>query len=159
MLRARGRAVAPRSRALGALALALALAACVGGGGGLVSETVGFVDVETDEHGAWSYAPDHCHSGEWQQFFGVDLVEGDDAAARITRIVQDPIDGATVAINVPGEDVAVVFTGEGCERFDVLVERDNSRVNNIWNVFGRADILCEAPDARLELEVIFDGCH
>jgi hypothetical protein len=123
---------------------------------GIVS---GEVAVETREEGAWTYRPDRCFSGERQSFFGVDLVEGDALAGRITRIVDEPVEGARVVVNVPDAEIARVFDGEGCARFDVVIERQNSRVNEIWDIDGYADILCEERGGALRMNVVFESCH
>ena len=162
MRRARG--LARRLPSAGPLALSLSLSlslSVVGIGclGSLESLVEGTVEVETAEFDAWRYSPDRCFSGEPLQFFGVDLIDGEPEIGRITRIVQDPVEGFSVAINVPGEDIALVFTGDGCERFEIEIMRENSRVNEIWNMSGFADIQCETPGVRLDIDASFENCH
>ncbi len=140
----------------GSLSIPLWITACVAAFDSLLEGTVG---VETAEYGAWRYTPDRCFSGERLQFFGVDLVEGEPELGRITRIVEDPVEGISVSINVPDEDLALVFTGEGCERFDVSLWRENSRVNEIWNISGFADIQCDGQGVRLNVDASFENCH
>ena len=151
----RARVLPRRLLITGSLLLTLAVAGCLASLESLVEGTVG---VETAEYGMWRYAPDRCYSGERLQFLGVDLIEGEPEDGRITRIVEEPLEGISVAVNVPGEDIALVFTGEGCERFDVEIVRENSRVNEIWNISGFADIQCDGPGVRLNVSTSFENC-
>ncbi len=133
--------------------LLLALAGCVSGETGLGGE----LSVTSREHGSWSVAPDDCFSGERQGFFGVDLLEDDDEA-RIVRIVLDPIDGYVLKLNVPERDYALVIGADGCARWDLLVERTNTRVNNVWEVRGHANITCDLPDLEIHADLSFSAC-
>jgi hypothetical protein len=138
------------------IVLALSLACCGGalGGGGLSGE----VTVRSTAYGEWSMAPDACFSGEHQLFFGVDLSQDDDVADA-ARIVLDPLDGFKLALNVPGEGVAIVLgEGDGCERFDVQVVRGNTRINEIWVVSGHARVTCRLPDIEVDADLEFSGC-
>lgn len=131
------------------------LLACVDGGGGPSGE----LRVRTDAYGDWTMTPDACFSGERQQFLGVDLSQDGDVADAM-RIVLDPVDGYSVLMNIPGEDLAVVLAADdGCARFDVHVERSNTRVNNIWGVFGHARVTCRLPDVEVDADIEFDACY
>lgn len=134
--------------------LLLCLAACVDGGDGLGGQ----IEVRTDEYGSWNMSPTTCTSGERQLFFGVDLVEDGDVG-RLVRIVLDPVDGYTLALNVPDHDVALVIGEEdGCEVFDLEVRRTNVRINNIWAVEGHARVTCRAADVEIDADLTFEGC-
>lgn len=134
--------------------LLFALVACVSGETGLGGELA----VTSREHGSWSVAPDDCFSGERQGFFGVDLLEGDDQG-RIVRIVLDPIDGYVLKMNAPERDYAlVVGPDDGCARWDFLVERTNTRVNNVWEVRGHANVTCDLPDLEIHADLSFSAC-
>lgn len=137
---------------------ALVLVLACGGGGGGDDGFGGEIDVRTDLYGDWTMAPNDCYSGERQLFFGADLLEdGDDAD--LVRIVLDPLEGYSLALNVPGEDLAFVLReDDGCERFDLRVERGNTRVNNIWEVQGHVRVTCRFPDLELVADVEFSGC-
>ena len=103
-------------------------------------------------------SPTTCASGERRQFFGVDLTERGDGASGV-RIVDDPVDGYSFAMNVPGHDLALVITpATDCEVFDVLVQRGNVRVNDIWAVEGHAILECRFPDLEVIADLRFSGC-
>lgn len=136
--------------------LAVVLAGC-GGAGGSVHGTL---SAEIDEFAAkWTMTPTRCVSGEHAGFFGVDLIDGDDQDT-LVRVVQDPVEGASVGTNVPGADKAVFLgAGDGCEVFEVEVVRENSRVNNYWNVSGHAVVDCSLDGLELHVDIGFSGCH
>jgi hypothetical protein len=129
-------------------------------GCGISSSIDGSVSAEIDEFDAmWTMTPTRCVSGEHAGFFGVDLIAGDDAET-LVRVVQDPITGASFLTNVPGTDRSVVVDASaGCELFDVEVVRENSRVNNYWNVAGHALLECASPGFSLRVDLNFSGCH
>lgn len=130
---------------------ALVLVSCVSGDTGLDGQ----LSVRSDADGEWSVAPDDCASGERQGFFGVDLVEDDDGG-RAVRIVLDPIDGYHLLMNVPGKDYALVLSeADPCARFDLHVERTNTRINNIWEVRGHALVTCNLPGLEVDADLQF----
>lgn len=133
----------------------LLLVGC-GAGGSIDGE----MSARVDEYEAeWTMTPTRCVSGEHAGFFGVDLIAGDDQDT-LVRLVQDPIEGASFGMNVPGTDRALfIDASAGCELFDVEVVRENSRVNNYWNVTGHALIDCVSAGLELHVDVSFSGCH
>lgn len=138
---------------------AVVLAAC--GDGVLGGDALrGRISVRSDLHGEWTMTPTACFSGERQLFFGVDLSENGDGGT-LVRLVLDPLEGYRLAMNVPGQDIAlVVDEPEGfCEVFDVHVGRTNTRVNEIWSVEGFAFITCRGPDLEIDADLEFSGCH
>lgn len=138
--------------------LACVLAAC--GGGGVLSGDApsGQLAVRSDLHGTWRMNPTACVSGERLSFFGVDLIEDGDAST-LVRIVLDPLAGYRVAMNVPGEDIALIVDASDCETFDVDVTRTNTRVNEFWAVEGHAVLACHHPDIDIDADLQFAGCH
>lgn len=137
--------------------LACVLAACGDGilGGAALS---GQLAVRSDVHGTWRMAPTACGSGEHLSFFGVDLLEDGDEET-LVRIVLDPLAGFRVALNVPGEDIALILDEGDCETFDVDVTRTNTRVNEIWQVDGHALLACHRSDLDVDADLRFSGCH
>lgn len=132
------------------------LLACVDGGD---DEPRGELRVRTEAYGDWTMSPDACFSGERQQFFGVDLSQDGDVADAM-RVVLDPIDGYSLLMNIPGEELAIVLgERDGCEVFDLHVERSNTRVNDIWGVFGRARVTCRRPDVEVDADITFEACY
>lgn len=124
------------------------------------SDLDGALAVTRSEYGEWSMTPTRCASGEHQGFFGVDLIEGDDAST-LVRLVLDPVDGYSLVMNVPGEELSLEISAPAaaCELFDLYIEREPSRVNNITNVRGHVLVSCEAADIALEADLSFEHCH
>ncbi|MDC0720769.1 hypothetical protein [Nannocystis bainbridge] len=145
-------ACVPRT-ALGLLLSLGSLAACGPG-----DRLEGTLSVDSEEYGAWTMSPTTCVSGERRQFFGVDLTERGDNGSGV-RIVDDPVDGYSLAMNIPDHDLALVVTAASkCEVFDVHLERGNVRVNNIWAVQGHAILECRADGMEIVADFQFSGC-
>jgi len=139
----------------GGLVAVVLLAGCGAGGSidGMLSAQVDVFDA------TWKMTPTRCVSGEHAGFFGVDLLAGDDQDT-LVRVVQDPIEGASFGMNVPGTEHSLFLdAGAGCELFDVEVVRESSRVNNYWNVSGHALIDCSTREIELHADISFAGCH
>jgi hypothetical protein len=118
----------------------------------------GMLSVDSDEYGAWTMSPTTCVSGEHRQFFGVDLLERGDNGSGV-RIVEDPIDGYSLAMNIPDHDLSLTVTATSeCEVFDIFVEQGNVRVNNIWAIQGHATVECRAPGLEIVADLHFSGC-
>lgn len=139
----------------GGLFAVVLLAGCEAGGSidGMLSAQVDAFDA------TWTMTPTRCVSGEHAGFFGVDLIAGDDQDT-LVRVVQDPIEGASFGMNVPGTEMSLFLNaGADCELFDVEVVRENSQVNNYWNVTGHALIDCSTRELELHADISFAGCH
>lgn len=118
----------------------------------------GELSVDSEEYGSWTMSPTTCFSGEHRQFFGVDLTQNGDNGSGV-RIVDDPVDGYSLAMNIPGEDLALIVTAASeCEVFDLHVERGNTRINNIWAIQGHATVECRAPGLEIVADLHFAGC-
>lgn len=131
------------------------------GAGGCSNELHGALEATLRAGGGkqWSTTPSECASGERQGFFGVDMRAGgsDDT---LVRAILDPKDGPILKLNVPGTDQGVtVKPGPGCSRFDVQVERQSSRINNITNVRGHVRVTCDDPELALTADITFENCH
>lgn len=135
-------------------------AALLSSGCGVADAIDGSVDAAIAEFEAeWSMTPDVCGSGEHQGFFGVDLGEGTDTST-LVRVLLDPKTGYTVGTNVPETNVSYwLDADDGCEVFDVEVVRQNSRVNNIWNLAGHAIVECQLPGVDIHMDLEFGNCH
>ncbi len=126
---------------------------------GCTNELTGSLTVELRAAGKqWSTIPSECASGERQGFFGVDMRAGSDDS--MVRVILDPKEGPILKVNVPGTDQGLTLgPGPGCPQFDVHVERQNSRINNITNVRGHARVTCEDPELQLKADITFENCH
>jgi hypothetical protein len=140
------------TKSLALLAGALTLLAT-----GCTAKLSGKADVKSKEHGDFSIKPDQCASGEHQDFFGVDLREGDDR--KIVRIIKDPDTGYSVKINIPDSDKAITVNKSVCKTFKVSVKKQNSEINNISNVKGKAKIKCKVEGITVKANVKFENCH
>lgn len=137
--------------------LALALAAC---GVAFEDDLQGRISVRSTLHGDWTMTPTACFSGEPLLFFGVDLSEDGDVGSAV-RIVLDPLEGYKLAMNVPGQDLALIVgePAEDCEVFDLAVARTRTRINEIWVVEGHAHVTCRAPGLEIDADLDFSDCH
>jgi hypothetical protein len=124
---------------------------------GCSNKISGSADVTTKEHGDFSIKPDECVSGERQEFFGADLRQGD--GRKIIRIISDPKAGYSVKVNIPDTKKAVVVNDDVCSKFDVHVEKQNSTINNIKNVKGRAKLKCKVEGSKVKADLKFENCH
>ena len=89
---------------------------------------------------------------------GVDLTERGDVGSGV-RIVDDPVDGYSLAMNIPDHDLALLVTPSSeCEVFDIYLERGNVRVNNIWAIQGHAILECRAAGLEIVADLQFSGC-
>jgi len=103
--------------------------------------------------GSWTFQADDCSSGEREGFGGVVLTASTDSA-RLIRIVQDPVRGNLVVVASPGRPNHVL-DDKSCKRFEVNVNRTDTRINKIWAVDGRVTIEC----GELTGSVVFETCH
>lgn len=129
--------------------------------GGCSNELHGTLEATLRGEGGkqWSTTPSQCVSGERQGFFGVDMRTGtsDDT---LVRAILDPKDGPILKVNVPGTDKGVTLKpGPGCAQFDVHVERQSSRINNITNVRGHVRVTCDDAELQLKADITFENCH
>jgi hypothetical protein len=103
--------------------------------------------------GSWVFEPDDCTSGEREGFGGV-VLTASALPARLVRIVQDPVRGNLVVLASQGQPNRVM-DDKSCRRFDVQVQRTDTRINKIWAVDGRVAIECD----ELAGSVVFETCH
>ncbi len=75
------------------------------------------------------------------------------------RIISDPKDGYAVKINLPNTKKAVTVNETVCSTFDVHVEKQNSTINDIKNVKGRAKLDCTVEGSTVKANVTFENCH
>lgn len=130
---------------------ALALTACN-------NELAGTVQV-THAGQTWTVTPSQCNSGQRQGFFGVDAREGD-TDDKLVRVIHDPTASYILRLDVPGSDQIINLPGgQGCSAFDIVVERQNSTINDVTNVRGHIRVACDLPDLKVNADVTFANCH
>ena len=103
--------------------------------------------------GSWVFTPDDCVSGQREGFGGVVLSSNEDRA-RVVRVVKDPVKGGLLVV-AETSGKTHVFDPDACSSLDLLVERTNTSINDIWVVDGKASVRCEG----LSGSVKFEGCH
>jgi predicted RNA-binding Zn-ribbon protein involved in translation (DUF1610 family) len=126
----------------------------------VLSQVHGSMTSESKELGRWTLddtAWGTCRSGEFSGFFGVALLD-QSSDPRLT-VVRDEVGGTTLKFGIPGTDKAWVVPGEMCSKLDADVHRQNSQVNEVWNMEGHVDFDCELHDGRVHGSVTFSNCH
>lgn len=122
------------------------------------NELAGTVQV-THAGQTWSVLPNQCNSGQRQGFFGVDAREGD-SDDKLVRVIHDPTASYILRLDVPGSDQHVNLPGgQGCSTFDIVVERQNSSINEVTNVRGHIRVTCDLPDLKVHADITFANCH
>jgi hypothetical protein len=111
-----------------------------------------FVSTEALPLGAWTFAPDSCHSGEPSGFHGVWLTDGAQEGHGI-RIAKDTDGSLIVSTQVPGTDQMVAFGG--CQ-VSGAVNRTNTSLNDVWEMEGNVSIDC--PNNGYSGSATFSGC-
>ncbi len=120
------------------------------------SKASGSIHVSSKEHGDFTISPDQCGSGEHENFYGVDLQEGD--GDKIIRIIKDPNGGYTLKTNIPGSETAITVYGEVCSTFDISLAKQSSTVNDIRGIEGHAKIDCVIDGVKLDADLLFENC-
>jgi hypothetical protein len=103
--------------------------------------------------GTWVFTPDDCVSGQREGFGGV-VLTSKAAPERVVRVVKDPVKGALLVI-AERTGANHVFEPSACESLDLVAQRTDTNINDIWAVDGRARVEC----LGLSGTVTFEGCH
>lgn len=106
---------------------------------------------ELDIDGA-TFVPESCRSGQAFGFSGVELTAKDGRRVRLAQ-------------SAAGDGMAIFFAaGETkgkelgkCGAFQV--EKQSSKINDIYNVKGTASLECEAEGVKIKGAVTFENCH
>jgi hypothetical protein len=126
---------------------------------GAFTSLAGELQSSGGELGTWTMSVDQCESGEPKGFFGVDLYTSDDERLGV-RIIDDPVHGIQVNVNIPESDNRAVPLRPGdCAVLDAQVYQQNKRTNWIWHMAGSLRIDCETKGGRLLGEVEFEDCY
>lgn len=101
-----------------------------------------------------AFTPTECRSGQPMGFAGVELADG---AGQKIRIISDPAgSGGAIVVHMPA-GAAVGMPVPGCGT--VTVTPQNSTVNNVRNVEGRAQLQCATPGGVIAGNIEFGNCH
>jgi hypothetical protein len=117
------------------------------------SDVDGTFEASGPRLGSFTFAPDHCTSGQTRGFFGVELTSRE-SENTVVRAVRDPVRGALIAIERP-DAKPIVLSPEECRSLEVRIDKTSTSINDVWAVEGRAAVDC----AELRGEVTFEGCH
>jgi hypothetical protein len=96
-----------------------------------------------------AFTPTECRSGQFNNFQGVDLING----SVTLRLVQSPANKPS-AILIEGDTVTEL--GE-CGK--MTSQQQNSEVNGIVNVQGSATLECKHEQRSLTGTISFQNCH
>jgi hypothetical protein len=109
--------------------------------------------------GAWRLELGRCVSGQRTQFYGVDLVDKTDAN-KILRIVEDPVRGTIVKMNVVGQSAARFIERTECTTWDIAMQPTNTTVNGIRLLDGHVALDCKFADGgTLTGRIDFKRCN
>lgn len=99
-----------------------------------------------------AFSPESCRNGAVYSFSGVE-VQG--KGGRRLRIIQVPTGEAGVVLFAPGAQVGTDLGVCGT----ISVSDQNSTINNVKNVQGKAQLKCAADGVTLEGSITFENCH
>jgi hypothetical protein len=107
-----------------------------------------------------TFVPAACQSGDYERFYGVDLVSAD--GNTFVRIVEDAIKGPLVRVMTKemGPAKAVLFSGETCPVLRGAFDRTGWRVNGILDFKGEFELECKAHSGdEIRGKLSFSHCH
>jgi hypothetical protein len=117
----------------------------------------GSAKANTKAAGEFTLSPSACYSGQRESFFGVQL-EDDKSGAKL-RVIKPPADDYQVVVEAPSSKGSFKLVKRDCTKFDVSVTKQNSQINDIFNVEGHATIDCKSGDDTFTADVTFANCH
>lgn len=127
---------------------AAVLVAALALGCGCTSKVTGSVKLDGEP-----FVATECRSGAAFNFSGIQLA---DASGRKLRLVQRVDGGISAAVFAPGQAKGDMLDGN-CGTIEIQTQ--NSRINNIRNVEGRATLSCSGGGHTLDGTVEFENCH
>jgi hypothetical protein len=141
--------------------LALLCAGCVVGTvlGAARAEPAGGVTLSSPALGDRTLKPTACRSGEHQLFLGADFL---DSQGITTRLIVEPTGVASLRFFEAAHPLSpgVLFQRRDCGRFELSLDRNGLRINDIYDLHVSLDFACrtasgEAATGRL----VTDHCH
>ena len=116
--------------------------------------------------GTFTFEPDVCRSGQRMQFYGA-VILGKDKHAGAVVVMEDPIKGKIVKIEVPGscqppdyeKCKEVIVDPASCGVYDMAVKRTMTTVNDIRLIDGHLRLNCEFKEGgSLQANLKFENC-
>jgi hypothetical protein len=99
-----------------------------------------------------AFTPTECRSGAVSGFTGVDLI---DASGNKLRLVSTPSGQPMVYYINAGSAVGTPVGMCG----SMVVNRTNTRINNVYNVEGTVTLACMTPGSQVSGTMQFGNCH
>lgn len=130
------------------------------------SKTEGNLVSKGEPVGTFTFEPDACRSGQRMQFYGA-VILGKDKHAGAVVIIEDPIKGKIVKIEVPGscqppdyeKCKEVVIDPAACSVYDMAVKKSMTTVNNIRLIDGHLRLNCGFKEGgSLQANLNFENC-
>ena len=116
--------------------------------------------------GTFTFEPDVCRSGQRMQFYGA-VILGKDKHAGAVVVMEDPIKGKIVKIEVPGscqppdyeKCKEVIVDPASCDVYDMAVQRTMTTVNDIRLIDGYLRLNCGFKEGgSLQANLKFENC-
>ena len=141
--------------------LALLSAGCVAGTAlnAEKAEPAGAVTLKSPTLGDRTLKPAACQSGEHQLFLGADFLDGQGVT---TRLILEPTGAASLRFFDAAHplDPGVLFRRQDCGRFELSLERNGWRINDIYDLRIRLDFDCRAASGETAAgHLATDHCH
>lgn len=98
------------------------------------------------------FSIESCRSGQVSGFTGVDLVQSDGTKLRLVAL---PSGKAAAHLFAAGSATSIEIGECG----PLSVDRQNSQINDIYNVKGTATLSCTANGHSVAGNITFENCH
>jgi len=130
------------------------------------SKTEGNLVSKGEPVGIFTFEPNVCRSGQRMQFYGAVML-GKDRHAGAVVVIEDPIKGKMVKIEVPGscqppdyeKCKEVVIDPAACNVYDMAVKRTMTTFNNIRLIDGHLRLDCGFKEGgSLQANLNFENC-
>ena len=140
--------------------LALLSAGCVPGTvlSAVKAEPAGTVTLKSQALGDRTLKPAACQSGEHQLFLGADFLDQGITA----RLILEPTGAASLRFFDAAHplDPGVLFRRQDCGRFELSLDRNGWRINDIYDLRIRLDFDCRAASGETATgHLATDHCH
>ena len=122
------------------------------------AEPAGTVTLKSQALGDRTLKPAACQSGEHQLFLGADFLDQGITA----RLILEPTGAASLRFFDAAHplDPGVLFRRQDCGRFELSLDRNGWRINDIYDLRIRLDFDCRAASGETATgHLATDHCH
>ncbi|HEY0514051.1 MAG TPA: hypothetical protein VGH73_19240 [Thermoanaerobaculia bacterium] len=119
----------------------------------------GSVELRSPSLGDRTLKPAACRSGEHQLFLGADFLDGQGLTA---RLILEPTGRASLRFFEAAHplDPGVLFQRQDCGRFELSLDRNGWRINDIYDLHISLDFECHAASGEAATgHLVADHCH